>query len=414
MRYRHSDSIAATSSYELDYDTTDGRGFIVVEDNTSYFRNHSEIADDLHPGWRRVRSGDSGGPLELYSTIYSNLQPAVFHERSLRDWGSSVKDAVVYPDSLLYVKGSGLGYYPNAGEVPPAQTSKTALIGLGTSALSRTLPTNPAFGLSRAIGELRNDGLPAIVGMQTLKEKSHYLRNSGSEYLNVQFGWLPLISDLLGFARSVKTANKTIAQFRKSSDAKLRRKYVFPTKSTTWSVSGVTALVTQNVTNEFWTGAQSVTSLYETSFSGAFRYHLPIGDDFPSKMMQWESEANKLLGLRLTPKLVFDLAPWTWATGWFSNLGDIMNNVSRIGADGLVVEYGYIMDKLEIVDDLSAWCSWRLNENPLKKYYCSRTLTTKRLRRYNSTAYGFNFDIHSLSATQDAILVALGLSHGLR
>lgn len=343
--------------------------------------------------------GDWGGAMSSHSKLWSNLEPAIFDSTRYYANSSVRTTAQCLPTGV---------YSTLEGDAPPQRMLSAGLTAAGATAMSRVLPTNPSFGLSRSLGELRNDGLPTIISLDTLKDKAGYLRNSGGEYLNVEFGWLPLVSDLLGFARAVKSSNRVLANFRKGSDRHIRRRYSYPQQTATQTALG-SAAVSCNPTGQVWSGASVSTTSYEVEFSGSFKYHVPMGDDLSSQMLRWESEANKLLGSRLTPKLVWDLTPWTWATGWFSNMGSVINNVSSLGSDGLVVEYGYITDRLINVGDMSAWVDWNG-----KHFSCSSRCTTKDVRRYRATPFGFGFDMTALSPTQDAVLVALGLSHGLR
>lgn len=363
-----------------------------------YF-NTSVCLDGKHPGFFAPggKNVDNGGNFALYSRTYRINSGHVSAQA-----GRLILTGNPVP--MYCTAGS-----PEVGDRPGGRMSDDSLTIKGTTAVARSLPTNPSFGVSRAIGELRKDGIPTMVGMQTLKEKSRYLRNSGNEYLNVQFGWLPLVSDLLKFARTVKRSNKIIEQYRRSADTKIKRRYGFPTTDTFWTQTG-NMFATAPGDGVYWTGTQTLTSHEVTEFSGAFRYHLPLGDDFASRAMKWESEANKLLGLRLTPSLVWSLAPWSWAADWFGNMGDVMKNVSSLGLDGLAMQYGYISNGITTTETTSAYID---NWVP-GRVFTSKTFIEKDLRRLYATPYGFGFDMTALSPAQDAILVALGLSHGLR
>jgi hypothetical protein len=77
-------------------------------------------------------------------------------------------------------------------------------------------------------------------------------------------------------------------------------------------------------------------------FSGGFTYHLP--GDFPGfgGMSKSSLYAKKILGLDLSPDTVWNLTPWSWAADWFSNTGDVIDNLSDYAVDGLVMRYGYV------------------------------------------------------------------------
>lgn len=374
--YGHDDVFNVTSSYT--------------------FQNSEIISDSNNAEYLHFVGSDYGGPMTLNKSV-ALVRPAYLNYRT-NDGKFGKGDVVAF-----YINGA----IDQSGDLV-SNPSDVNLIGLGTKAIARTTPTSPSYSLSNTLGEFRTDGLPSLVGMSTLKETTSHLRSSGEEYLNVEFAWRPLISDLRSFARSVKGSNKVIKQYLKGSDTKIRRRYSFPSEDATQLFStGVNGVGNVFTSDGSWhPGTLTHRSYNRTWFSGAFRYHIPLGSDMPSKLMRFESEANKLLGLRLTPKVVWDLAPWSWAYDWFGNVGSIMANISNLGSDGTVLQYGYIMN--EHVNSFLYSCSW-------SEPYTGRTLAantellTKSARRRGATPYGFDFDMSALSARQSAIVAALGL-----
>ncbi len=359
--------------------------------------NSDSIIDDVHSGFKGS-TGDSGGNMTHLKTRYS-LAPCHFDNPYVT--------APQLPQHM-YVDDTGLG-----GSYP----SELTLLSQGATAIARVLPTNPAFEAAQAIGELRSDGLPRLPGA-ALREKSKYLKNSGNEYLNAEFGWAPLMNDLKKFAHAVKGSHKILEQYRKGSDSKIRRRYYFPpeTASKTWRTGDPGAgqavaygdIGALDIAGSLGNGIQTSTRSSRTWFSGAFRYHIPMGDSTPEKFARWSSYADKLLGVKPTPEVLWELQPWSWAVDWFSNTGDVLHNISRLGLDGLVMQYGYIMSEQKYTRELSAqfpinsgaWCSTKYEE-------------TRQVRR-GASPYGFGFNMATLTASQDAVLVALGLSKGLR
>jgi len=280
-----------------------------------------------------------------------------------------------------------------------ANISDSDLKGIGTKGIARSAPNNPSAGLAQFLGEAR-EGLPRVLGSGLLKEKSNFLKGSSNEYLNVEFGWKPMVSDLRKFAHSVRNHDQIIHGFVKGSDKKIRRRYQYPTIQEFDEKTGRVPLYHANAFGEGF-GFSSFTN--ESWFAGAFRYHVPVGDDTMSKLQRYKSEAGKLLGARLTPDLVWELAPWSWAADWFANTGEIMTNISNLGSDGLVLQYGYAMNHRETVNSLTT----KLN-GQTGTY--ERTQTTKR--RIPASPYGFDLQFDGFSARQTAIVAALGLSRG--
>lgn len=107
----------------------------------------------------------------------------------------------------------------------------------------------------------------------------------------------------------------------------------------------------------------------------------------------------------MTPEVLWELAPWSWAVDWFSNTGDVIHNISTLGYDGLVMEYGYMMTHTQY--DRRVEATALVNGVSVSARTVSRRETK---RRTVATPYGFGIDDTTLSPRQLAILAALGLS----
>lgn len=278
---------------------------------------------------------------------------------------------------------------------PVVENSDTKLNALGTSAIGYSAPNNPAFSMATFLGELR-EGAPSAIGWTTFKERAHIARSAGSEYLNVNFGWLPLVSDLRKFAYAVNHSHEILHAYHKGSDKKIRRSHSYPSQSRTSQFSG--SLFGPPDCNFFTAGSAMELVTQDSWFSGAFRYHVPTGNGVLDKFNRFRSDANKLLGVNLTPEVLWNLSPWSWAADWFANTGDVMKNVSNLGTDGLVLQYGYMMNHYRSETHFAA------NGASSIKFFDVK-------RRVPATPYGFGVDLQGLTAKQTAILVALGLSH---
>lgn len=304
---------------------------------------------------------------------------------------------------------------------PTFESSKDVLNKEGTTAISRCKPTNSVADVSTFLGELLKDGLPSLIGHTFWKDKAKTSRKAGSEYLNVQFGWRPLVSDVQKFLNGVRNADAVLKQYERDSGRVVRRNFAFPEQVRTseeviqegsatlpMSIPGVTAP---------WKGSakSKLTRRREIRqrrwFSGAFTYHLPSGYDSRNKLDRYALLANRL-GLTLTPETLWELAPWSWAVDWFSNAGDVLSNVSAFEQGGLIMRYGYIMEHtivrdeyiLEGITDLAGGI---LSVQPL-------TLVTETKKRQGANPYGFGVTWDGLSPFQVSIITALGLTKGRR
>lgn len=283
---------------------------------------------------------------------------------------------------------------------PMADYTESELIALGTRSIANAAPTNPAFSLPRAIGELKKDGLPSIGGTQLWREKANFLKGSGSEYLNIEFAWKPLISDVRKFANAVTTSDKIIAQYRKASHTKVRRRIAYPPEHSEKSIKG-NCFLTPAPNTRIAEGYTSTVEERKTWFSGAFKYYIPVSQMADSKLASHVLEAKKLLGVRLTPDVLWELAPWSWAADWFANTGDIMTNVSNLGTDGLVMQYGYMMASRNY--EKTTHFSYQ-GKSGFKRF------TAVSKRRVAASPYGFTTTFDGLSNRQKAISAAIGIT----
>jgi len=245
-----------------------------------------------------------------------------------------------------------------------------------------------------------------ISGMQTIKNRAAVARSAGGEYLNVQFGWLPLLSDVRSFAHAVKNSGKILEAYRKGSDKKIRRRYHFPdnVRENRLYSGGFFPDVQTNGTF-FDSGTMSELYTKETWFSGAFRYHIPTSDSQLGKFQRWLSYADHLLGVKVTPETLWNIAPWSWAVDWFTNTGDVMTNIANLGRDGLVLQYGYIMHSTKVETDTTAYINLSGT-----RVQCHRTRSEEWKMRLPATPYGFGVDLKALTAKQVSVIAALGLS----
>jgi hypothetical protein len=296
------------------------------------------------------------------------------------------------------------GYIPPSA---PQGATDAQLDANGATGISRSAPTNPAFSLSTSLGELASDGLPMIAGASFFKERAKVCRDAGSEYLNVQFGWLPLLSDIRGFAAAVKESDKLLSAYRKGSDTKMRKGYQFPSDRVDFSNYRPQGGFQASSTYSNLSGPGSLTGYTERKkwFKGAFRYHIPSSDTQLGKFKRWASYSDHLLGWKVTPETLWNIAPWSWAVDWFTNAGDVMSNISSLGKDGLVMQYGYSMQHSIKETRIFATYNTSEGQTPLNRY---QLVETKQRRA--ATPYGFGTNLSTLTSRQIAIIAALGLS----
>jgi hypothetical protein len=297
--------------------------------------------------------------------------------------------------------------------------SDQSLIGKGTTAIARCKPTNNVANLAVDFFEVIHDGLPSLLGANLWKEKTHVARGAGGEYLNSEFGWKPLTSDIRDACYAAANSHRLLSSYEKNSGKIVRRKYAFPVERTEssnfvqfsdgcilgLSYSGCGADVSKPIPSLF----RTIRTYRRVWFSGAFTYHLPIGYKSRNKLVSAAAKAGPLLGIELTPEVVWNATPWSWALNWFSNAGDVVSNLSDWATDGLVMHHGYIMEHTvsSVTWTLAGTVRFppygSINAAPVVAY-----VETKR--REKATPFGFETSWNGMSVRQLAIAAALGIT----
>lgn len=291
----------------------------------------------------------------------------------------------------------------------------------GATAIAQCAPINPNAELNVALSELYKERLPSLPGIQTWKRRTEILRAAASEFLNAEFGWLPLISDITDTANSVRLSREILKLYHRDSGRNVRREFTFPTST---SVSETNIGSYSPSTSPFIGGqwppafgivlaAAPVTQTIKVSsrkwFSGAFTYTVPGQSDSWSNVERIGADADKLFGITLTPDVLWELTPWSWAVDWFTNTGDVIKNVNNFVLQGLVMRYGYMME------ETSVEITNQLGKNPFNGTldYAKippQTLTYNAKVRRPANPFGFGVSSGGLSATQIAIAAALGIT----
>jgi hypothetical protein len=314
--------------------------------------------------------------------------------------------------------GKGADMYASfAGIILPSHSpsSDVAVMSYGTTAIAHSTPNSPLFSAATFLGELRNDGLPSPSGVQLWRERAKAFRSLGSEYLNVEFGWRPFVADLLRFGKAVKKTAAHVNSFTSAENKLIRVGHNSGKRFSTESWDG-RIFVTAVDNTSFYsapTGNVTVTNGEEQWFKGAYAYYAPSRGPL-SAVSGFERQANLLFGTRLTPEVVWNLAPWTWALDWFGNVGDVMHNLSTIGHDGLVLKYGYVMSHTKTETILTTPTIKPGTGDPHSPLGTSSRKIQETKKRFPASPY-FGFGAPGeLSASQVAILAALGMSRGPR
>lgn len=267
-------------------------------------------------------------------------------------------------------------------------------------------PLNPKVSTTQFIGELRD--LPHLVS--GLFRKAGFFRTLGEEYLRYEFGWKPFVQDLKSFFELYFSFNERYEQLVRDNGKPVRRKGAIfsdiDTSSTPLEISGAGVDWNTPVLQTWcyggssgFTSSRSTTTTVEQKywFSAAFRYYLaPMGSTRFNEQI-----ARIIYGVDFSPRVAYELLPWSWLLDWATNVGDNISNFTETFADGLVADYAYCMGHYRMTSQLTTF-------GPLST--CNYYEISEVKARDQATPYGFGLATSDFTVRQKAILAALFLA----
>jgi len=305
-----------------------------------------------------------------------------------------------------------------------AESSDSVLKSMGTTAIARCAPTNSVADAATFLGETLKDGIPSVPLLRALESRTRVALRAGDEFLNTVFGWLPLVSDVTNLRDAVVHAETVLKQFERDSGRTVRRTYNFPLDKSATDDSVIatnTSLRRAAADSDFESslvppdGYGTVVKRSETVrrqwFSGAFTYHLPSDFDSRKGMVDSAANADKLFGVSLTPEVLWELTPWSWAVDWVTNAGDVLHNLSQWQQFGLVLRYGYMMEHSIKKDTYTFFGKSGLFGRP-DLSAPPLVLITETKKRVPAGPFGFGLTWDGLSPLQISILSAVGITRG--
>lgn len=357
----------------------------------------------------RGHTTDIGGNFDHWKYEFGENQTYPYHYK----YGASNQSGLVTVNQRVR---DGVNQSQATLDLSNLRTGRPSLDVIGAKLVSRASPTAPQAGLLQALVELKREGLPSLKSALWQKKS---LKGAGGDYLNYQFGWLPLISDIRNMAHAVIHQDMLIRQFEENANKSVRRRRSIKPEVTTGntvltanSVYATGPTVTAYVVKP--TLSQTSKVEMETWFSGSFRYYVPTGSDIVSRSARLAQQARYLYGLALDPSTVWNLLGWTWLVDWVFDSGDLISTFSDSIYNGQILEYGYVMRKLT-----QTWTYEMTAATMSDKFLGSSTYVIPPLKaelrlvsheRHQATPYGFGLSWSGFSSKQLAILAALGLS----
>lgn len=361
--------------------------------STPAYNNTESCVDQLHPG----PPYKTGGLLSIIKdTVDYQLTP--------------------YTETWVYGAQNYKGRF-NAAAVG-ISASQPNIAPYGAKAWNRMVPVRPVLQMGVFLAELRD--VPKML-RSTQDILKTYMRggvnyNPGGAWLNYQFGWKPFFDDILKLFNAAEQVDKKIAFLKRENGQSLRRRIILGEGVDTWAIgSGVSQFSCLNPTiytqayatpyyRSFWSKEGSYQ--YKLWASARFRYWIPPYRFNDSQFLL----RAQLMGLVPNLDLVYQVMPWSWLIDYFTNLGDVLSNISLNAAHTVVADYAYLMGththKTHSRGNIVVW-NRAGKETNIRAY----TVATKEWKqRTVANPYGFGVTDGSLSAFQWSILVALGLT----
>jgi hypothetical protein len=321
----------------------------------------------------------------------------------------------------------------------------------GAMAYKRLRPDKPDFNQAMALLELK-DVIPGLAkacanmankvrlalarkGLKPRKLPPHrklsdkkFLSVLGSDskqtaeyYLAVQFGWLPLLSDILSFTKAYFDNEKRVLQILRDAGKPVRRSGTLHkgsgvTNTGSWTQSGNYANVHMSpgfVTGCYNYGDWPISEWKDdwdqtVWFSGQSRYYLPTWPDGSVNNTEVMRRASGLTWI--TPSNMYNLIPWSWAVDYFTGLGDFIEGTDPGIADTWIVDYAYIMSQRNYRSSLQCSVGLRTFGGSPIRAKASMMRSESYKTRVTASIFGFGLSQTDLNPKQISILGAIGIS----
>lgn len=278
----------------------------------------------------------------------------------------------------------------------------------GTEAYQRMKPTKPEWSIGQSIAELRE--LPGALRERFLNAG---LNTVGKAAIGYQFGWKPLLQDIVNLYYSQQLLEKRIKQLLRDNGKPVRRRCTLVDR-------------TDVVSDELQTAYGAFSPLFVTQYyrkiptirkiqtdhekvwaSACFKYWLAGG---PQDVNWNRALKARLMGLYPSPSEIYRAIPWTWLIDWFFHIGDMLENMEVGVANRLAASYYYIMREKEWrVAQTATGYFIRQDGSNVDVTGTSYSRATTKSRAVGDP-FGFNTPPASLTSMQWAILGSLGMS----
>jgi hypothetical protein len=405
----------------------------------NYQGNVEYCRDQTNPGPPYL----SGGPFTSLKGSLSNIATDTNFVTV-----NTIPNQISFPEGMRYVQFVGRFYNPNFSGFDPNEAFYgnigqwiiqpgvfPSLSSYYASASKKLRPHLEKAGLAVAIAEMReiprmlrqtgklfSESYKALAVRKNIKlnnlEPFMTPKRVADDFLNEQFGWMPFVKDVSDACKVTLFAHDYIAELTAKNNQWDHRECIVEEIEEDIDVlaSGTGMKVQPNsyVIDAMCTNASRNWQIQKVVkqqvwASGDYKFYRP---EFDASLSSYNSNFNKLrqylilYGIRINPSILYKITPWTWLIDWFTNTGDVIDELSQAGQDGLVSKNLYLMcrrvETIRLIQSIPFTSG-------------TRTLSFERIisskqRAHAGTPFGFGLLNSDLSAKQWTILGSLGIS----
>lgn len=371
-----------------------------------------------HPEWhyRKGRARDIGGPFFHRKVSVGTNFPATLELSQGNTSFGYVHSGFLAPIAVQRLMRSIQDRTMFSGDIWTSDHAlpRGELRALGLEMMLSASPTTPAFQAANALGELISEKkFFSIPGRDLSSQKG-----LAGEYLNLQFGILPVISDVKDLIDVHERSEAIMQQYLRDSGKPVSRRREKPTEvttsTTTYTTGGPIQLLAANGT-VLATALGQPTKLTITQkmtrdvwFSGLWRYYVPVST---GSWIDSVVDRNRVYGFVPTPSTAWELTPFSWLVDWFLNVDDFIRQAFIAGTDGSVPVRSYVMCKTTQRTEYT-WTGNLRVAGSWKPHTFSWWTDETIHQREKARAYGLDWKSDGLTAKQLSILTALGIVLG--
>jgi len=308
------------------------------------------------------------------------------------------------------LQGTNVIFCPTPSLLSSNALSDNTVRNMGDSAIGMSRPASPSVNLLTSAGELISDGVPSAPDLirwrKALSSFRKLTKGAASDYVAWNFGWKPLETEIRTYYKRVVEADRILGSALKASaNHTIKVGHSYPIASESSATNG--NIVVYRWKDGFTFGNQGKGGTWKQNlrrvwFEGKYLYFPPVPMAARNESRNFADFAKHVLGLQLTPEVLWNLSPWSWFSDWLTNTDVIMASVSDLLSDGMVPVQAFVMchARREAEQASTSLTSW----TPVRSSTVFETKT-----RFLSVPYlGFG-GTGTLSTRQISILAALGI-----